>query len=74
MGNTFAIESFIEYCDSMIIANESATGINKRYERFQKEMAEIRDSIKQEKDIDKIISLLNKEKSLIQQTKICNYE
>ena len=69
MNTTFAIESFINYCDSMIIANESATGINKKYERFQKEMEKIKEEIKNEKDIDKIISLLNKEKSLVQQTK-----
>jgi len=69
MNNTFAIESFIEYCDSMMIANESVTGINKKYEKFQKEMEKIKEEIKKEKDIDKIISLLNKEKSLIQQTK-----
>lgn len=63
------LESFIDYCDYMTIANESATSIEKKYKKLQKEMEVIKEEIENETDIDTIIKKLEKEKALVKQVK-----
>jgi len=65
MDNNFAIESFIEYCDSMMIANESASNIDKEYTRYLDHLQKIQDKIDNEMSFDKTIKLLEEEKRII---------
>lgn len=63
------LESFITYCDDMKVGCESATGIEKKWKNFQVELESIKSGLKNEDNIDKIIRLLEKEKTILQQIK-----
>lgn len=78
-NNTFAIESFISFCDGMMIAEEASfeykvmrkvqtntIALHKQLYSQKKEISKKFDSIRQEDDCDELIELLNKRKAGIQ--------
>ena len=65
----YTFENFISYCDDMMIAEESAHTINKKYIQLEKDLENIKTQLKSENDVNKILALLQKQKLLIQQVK-----
>lgn len=63
------LESFISYCNDMKVGCESTTGIEKKWQRLQKDLENIKLELKNENDIDKIIRLLEREKTILNQAK-----
>lgn len=67
--NTSTLESFISYCDTMMIAEESQKGLTALYEKVTDELKKVTEMIKKEDLLSKRISIYTKSISILTKLK-----